>query len=173
MIDIFDIEQNFWDIYPDFKIALSFKELYKSDKSRGKANSSKLMWFVAFTTDNKSKFYKLTLNERYEVIGEDYMGNPNFYEDNKEVLDKLIADYTRLKFSAAEKQLIDWEKKLDERREFINSQPYNFETFENLDKMAANTSKIYDELFKIKDRMSKEDGEGTAKGGQMTSLNDQ
>lgn len=172
MIQIFDIEQNFWDMYPDFKIALSFKDLYKQDKSRGRVNSSKLMWFIAYTTDLNSKFYKLSQEERYAVIGEDYMKDSNFYNNNKKEVDTLTNDYVKLQFSAAEKQLRAWDIKSDERAAFIASIPYNLDTYEDLDKMAVNTSKIYNELKNIKEALVKEDGEGSLKGGATASLND-
>lgn len=172
MIDTFDIEQNFWDIYPDFKIAMSFKDLYKQDKSRGKVNSSKLMWFLVYTTDLNSKFYKLSQEEKYFIIGNDYLGNSNFYEENKKQLDILIQDYIRLSFTPAQKQLRAWDLKSEERASFIASMPYNFETYEDLDKMAVNTSKIYKELETIKDALAKEEGEGNMKGGGVASLND-
>lgn len=172
MIDTFDIEQNFWDLYPDFKIAMSFKTLYKQDKSRGKEKSSKLMWFVVYTTDLNSKFYKLSQDERYEIISTDYMNDSNFYNNNILDINPLIEDYIKLSFSAAQKQLRAWDLKSDERAAFIASMPYNFETYEDLDKMAVNTSKIYKELETIKEALSKEDGEGSMKGGGVASLND-
>lgn len=172
MIQIFDIEQNFWDLYPDFKIALSFKDLYKQDKSRGREKSSKLMWFVAYTTDLNSKFYNLDQESRFETIGEDYMKDIDFYQNNKKELDVLIEDYVKLNFSSAQKQLRAWEIKSDERAKFISTIPYNLENYEDLDKMAINTSKIYNELKNIKELLSKEDGEGSMKGGGVASLND-
>lgn len=172
MIHTFDIEQNFWELYPDFKIALSFKDLYKRDKSRGKINSSKIMWFIVFTRDMNSKFYNLILDEKNAVIGEDYMGDINYYENNKQELDILINDYIKLIYSPSRKHLLDWDIKILERSEFIASQKYSIDNYEDLDKMAANTAKIYDTLKNIKEALSKEEGEGNLKGGGMNSLND-
>lgn len=172
MINTFDIEQNFWDIYPDFKVAMSFKDLYKQDKSRGKVNSSKLMWFLVYTRDFNSKFYNLPQHEKDAIIGDDYMKDSNFYENNKKELDVLIADYYKLQFSPSRKHLIDWDKKILERSEFIATQRYSFETYEDLDKMAINTNKIYDTLKALNEQLNKEEGSGSLKGGAVSSLND-
>lgn len=172
MISHFDTSENFWELYPDFKTALSFKQLYKSDKSRNKEWSSKIMWYVAYTTDMNSKYYKLPENEKHAVIGLDYMDNENYYNDNLERLVPLIEDYIKINFSSAQRQLREWEIKMDERAEFIKKMPYNLENYEDLDKMAANTSKLFDTFKKIKEDISKEEGDGVGKGGAVASLND-
>src|SRR5690606_6317190 len=172
MIQTFDIEQNFWDIYPDFKVALSFKDLYKRDKSRGKVNSSKLMWFVVYTRDLNYKYYRLSQEEKDAIIGADYMKNENFYLDNKEELDVLIEDYLRLMYSPERRHLMDWDKKLLQRSQLIASIPYTLDNYEELDKMAANTPKIYKAISDLKAELDKEEGEGSLKGGAMESLSD-
>lgn len=172
MVQIFDIEQNFWELYPDFKIALSFKDLYKQDKSRGKVNSSKLMWFVAYTRDMNSKFYNLPQEEKDALIGKDYMKDINFYENNKKELDVLIEDYLKLVYSPSRRHLMDWDRKLIERSKLIIDIPYTLENFEELDKMAAATPKIYKAISDLKAELSKEEGDGVGKGGAVASLND-
>lgn len=172
MIQVFDIEESFWDMYPDFKIALSFKDLYKQDKSRGKVNSSKLMWFVAYTRDMNSKFYNLLQEEKDAIIGGDYLKDENFYNNNKSDLDPLINDYVKLMFTPAQRHIADWDKKILERSEFIASQKYTLETYEDLDKMAMNTTKIYATLKDLREQLSREDSEGSLKGGATASLND-
>lgn len=172
MIQTFDIEQNFWDVYPDFKVALSFKDLYKRDKSRGKVNSSKLMWFIAYTRDLNSKYYRLPQEEKDAIIGADYMKNENFYSDNKEELDILIEDYLKLMYSPERRHLMDWDKKLLQRSQLIANIPYTLENYEELDKMAANTPKIYKAISDLKAELDREEGEGSLKGGAMESLSD-
>lgn len=172
MIQIFDIEENFWKLYPDFKVALSFKDLYKRDKSRDKVNSSKLMWFVAYTRDLNSKYYRLPQEEKDAIIGADYMKNENFYSENKEELDILIEDYLRLMYSPERRHLMDWDKKLLQRSQLIASIPYTLDNYEELDKMAANTPKIYKAISDLKAELDKEEGEGNLKGGAMESLSD-
>lgn len=172
MVQIFDIEQSFWDMYPDFKIAMSFKNLYKKDKSRGKVNSSKIMWFIAYTRDMNSKFYNLPQEEKDAIIGEDFLRNKNFYEDNKGELDVLIEDYLKLMYTPSRRHLMDWDRKLIERSNLIGNIPYSLDNYEELDKMAANTPKIYKAIADLKAELDKEEGSGTLKGGAMESLSD-
>ena len=172
MIQVFDVEENFWDIYPDFKVAMSFKDLYKKDKSRGKVNSSKLMWFVVYTRDMNSKFYNLPQEEKDSIIGEDFLKDRDFYQNNKKELDVLIDDYTKLMYTPSRKHLMDWDKKLLERSELIGSIPYSLENYEELDKMASNTPKIYKAISDLKAELDKEEGSGSLKGGAVESLSD-
>ena len=65
-IDI-DVESNFWERYPNLKIAGPFKKLYTSDKSRNKMVSSRKMWCIALIYDRSSQYYQLP----EEDFGED------------------------------------------------------------------------------------------------------
>src|SRR5690606_5933242 len=95
-ISNFNTDENFWELYPEFKIAMSFKDLYKSDKSRGKESSSRIMWFVALCHSPRSRYRNLEINDRYEVIGEDYMDNPNYYKEHQKRIDPIIHDFLKL-----------------------------------------------------------------------------
>lgn len=168
----FNTDENFWTLHPDFKLALSFKSLYKSDKSRNKETSSKLMWYIALAYHITSRYYNLPDEEKSAVIGGDYMDDEQYYDKNKEKLIPLINDFKKISLSPAQRHLMEWDKKLNERSKFISSLEYNLDTFEDLDKMAVNTPKLYDTFKKIKEDLSKEEGEGTGKGGAIASLND-
>src|SRR5690606_25229769 len=172
MTIIFNTDENFWELYPEFKLALSFKDLYKSDKSRNKESSSRVMWYVALTTDPGSRYYNLPIEEKHLVLGLDYMEDEKYYEKHQKKLDQLIEDYKMTILTPAQRHLLEWDKKIDERSKFINNLPYNLETYEDLDKMMAKTQKVYDILKKIKEDLSREEGDGQGKGGQQKSLND-
>lgn len=172
LVLIFDSEQNFWELNPQFKVGLSFKELYKKDKSRNKKDSSALMWFIAYTNDLGSIFYNLPLQERYEIVGEDYMGDSNFYESNKDKLDPLIKDYLLLTTTAIDRQLIEWDRRLDDRTDFLAKTKYDLDNFDKLDKMNANTAAMFKNLDAIKEAQIKEQSGGDTKGGFKESLND-
>lgn len=168
----FDIDSNFWDLYPEFKITMSFKNLYKSDKSRNKESSSRIMWFVALCHSPNSRYRNLEINDRYETIGDDYFNTPNYYEENKKRIDPIIEDYIRTNLTAAQRHLEEWDKKQDERSKFISGVKYSLNTYEDLDKMAINTTKIFDTFRLIKEQLAKEEGEGVGKSGRKASLND-
>lgn len=168
----FDIDSNFWELYPEMKIALSFKTLYKSDKSRNKESSSRIMWFVALCHSPNSRYRGLEINDRYQTVGDDYFNIINYYESNKERLDPIIKDYKETNLTAANRHLEEWDKKQDERSKFISNLKYSLDTYEDLDKMAINTTKIFDTFKAIKEQLAKEEGEGIGKSGRKASLND-
>lgn len=168
----FDVDSNFWEMYPEFKVGFAFKDLYKSDKSRNKESSSKIMWFVALCHSPNSRYRSLEINDRYETIGDDYFNVKDYYKQNKARLDPVIEDYKKTNLTAAQRHLEEWEKKQDERSKFIASVEYSLNTYEDLDKMAVNTTKIYDTFKMIKEQLAKEEGEGIGKSGRKASLND-
>lgn len=173
MINNWNIDINFWELYPDLKIYKSFKKLHKSDKSRGKESSSKIMWFVSLTTSMGSKYYNVPLEERYEIIEEDYMEDKDFRKKYKDKLPELIQDFQKLEDTPVDRHLRQWDASLDDRTNFLSTMKYTLDTYEDLDKMAANTSKVFDTLKKIKDDKAKElAGGGSAKGGGQESLSD-
>lgn len=172
VITDFDTSHSFWETYPDMKLALSFKRFYERDKTKDKNRTSRFMWFIALTRHPNSKYYNLPEDEKYAVIGEDYMGDKRFYQKNKEDLDILIQDFEKLTLSPARRHLMEWNSKIHERSKFLKEIPYTLDTFEDVDKMAFNTAKIYDTLKRINEDLSKEEGSGNVKGGGVASLND-
>ena len=173
LINNFDTDMNFWEVYPDLKLALSFKQLFKSDKSRNKEVSSKKMWFVVLTNALNSRFINIPEKERYDVIGEDFMGDKNYYKSNKDTLDELINDLKRLSETPSQRHLRQWVKTLEDRTTFLESVEYDLSNFKALDEMAANTAKLMDTFKKLQDMILKEEaGVGSVKGGGQESLAD-
>lgn len=175
MVDNFDTDMNFWDLYPEFKITNPFKELYKKDKSRGRRESSTFMWFIALCYSKTSKYNKLAtdgIDGKHYVIGEDYCDNRNYYADHKEELDVCIDAFINLQYTALERHLKTWDDLLDKRTAFLKEQTYDLSTYDDLDKMAVGTKKVYDTIKGIWDELSKEDSSGVGKGGSVASLND-
>ena len=173
LIPIFDSEENFWELNPQFKTALSFKDLYKEDKSKNKKNSSIVMWFIAYTHDMGSLFYNLPEKERFEIIGEDYANDIDYYKNNEKVLIPLVLDYTKLTTTAIDRHLLEWDARLEDRTRFLATTKYDLDNYDKLDKMNANTLGVFKNLEKIKEDIVKdESGTGDTKGGFKESLND-
>lgn len=173
VINNFDTDMNFWEVYPDLKIALSFRDLHKSDKSRGKDVSSKKMWFVVLTNSPNSRYNNVPLEERYQVIGEDFMNDSNYYWMNQSTLDPLIADLFKLTDTPSQRHLRQWINTLEDRTKFLENAKYNLDNYDKLDKMNANTAALMTTLSKLQEMMSKEDGgTGSVKGGGQESLSD-
>lgn len=174
-VDNFNTELNFWDLYPEFKVLNPFKDIYKKDKSKGRRESSTFMWFIALCYSKASKYVKLAcdgIDGKHYVIGLDFCGDTSYYSKNKVDLDICIDAFINIQYSALERHLKTWDDLLDKRTAFLKQQDYDFNTAEELDKMAIGTKKVYDTIKQIWDELSKEDSSGVGKGGSVASLND-
>lgn len=175
---------NFWDQHPDFLATQPFLNLWKEDKSKGKTNSSTSMWFVVFCFDMDSKYYNLEFEERCSILGEDYCGDANYYQHHKDTVDKLQLAYCKLVDSKAKRSLRNWFDKLEERDLFISKTPFSMDfygedgrprkgTADQLDKMMANTKKLWDDYQRIMEDVGKEDSHSEGRGGAMPSASDE
>lgn len=164
LIDIWDIEQNFWQLNPQLKLA--FKEVYDEDKSKGKEISSKLMWAVALFIDPKSKFKDLQVSGREELIIKDY--NKNFSTKKS----KNIIDKWKQFLSPAERQLIQLERILDERSVYIEGLKFDSQSGDEIEKRIKATRGLFEELARLKDMIAEEELDGIVKGGSQESLSE-
>lgn len=122
--------EDFYETYPMFKT--SFKR--KSD----------IMWGIAFMYHPSSIYYNLTYTDRLAAVQGTI--SKNYKED--EDLENDIALFKNITLTKSKRFLQEWEIKLEERSNFIASIPYTAETYELLDKMMGNTSKIWDQYRK-------------------------
>ena len=166
---------NFWEYNPQYKVIM--ESLYSSDKSKNKERSSTIMWAIFFMVHPRSEFYNLP--DKQTILARDFIKEPNFkWEKYKEVIDRV----EEISLSQAEKSLVSWDKTLKKRDEFIHSQEFTLDNYneegrlvkgtaDQLDKMLANTNKLYQEYFKIlKELKNEEDSRG--KGNRPKSLSD-
>lgn len=173
LVNSFDVDENFWEVNTQFKLALGFKKLFKEDRSRGKKDSSRIMWFVSLVYDRGSIFFNVPFDEKVEAISEDYMNDSNYYIKNRELIDEISKEYILLTTTSIDRHLNQWEESLNDRTRFLSTVRYSLENFDDLDKMAANTTKVFETFKKIKEDQVKEaSGSGDIKGGGMESLND-
>ncbi len=163
LIDIWDIEGNFWLCNPQLKLA--FKDIYESDKTKSKDSSSKTMWSVALFTDTKSKFKDLGEAQREELIQKDY--NKDFsIESCKDIIKKW-----RSFLSPAERQLVLWSKFMEEKNEYMEGLNYK-EDGDEIEKRLLSNGKLFDELARLQIAIAEEESEGVVKGGAVESLSE-
>lgn len=168
LLNSFDTDTNIWEVEPQLKIPKVFAEFYNSDKSKGKAHSSKIMWAIALLVDNSdaNKFRNLRESDRVDLIKADFLKDESFkFEDYTSILDMFI----ELHMTKLEKELRQQELKLEERAKFINDTEYNLETGEKLDKFLINTGKLYEQIKALKDQIRSEKDGGNTKGGAVES----
>lgn len=172
----FSPENNFWEYNAQFKVAPPFKQLFNSDKSRNKVNSSNIMWAIALCYHPKSDLYYL--NDKEERVFDMVKDKSFKLEDYKE----HVNNFKDMCLTQAEKSLSTWESRMKERDDFIASIQYTLDAYDDfgklkkgsasqLDTMAANTYKLYQDYFKIKKELLDEE-QVKGKGGKNKSLSD-
>lgn len=178
-------DENFWELHPIMKTLGSFKKLYKSDKSRAKHNSSTLMWAIALAVDpNKANPYRnINMEEKKQIIKEDFLKDKDFNWNHSSILE-YVADYENYCLTIAEKELIKFEEKLNQRGKFLEEATYTFDdygadgkvikgTADQLDRMMVNTGKLYDHLNKIKESIAEQEAKGSLRGGEVESASEE
>lgn len=169
IVNNFNTNNNFWDSNPQLKIAEDFAVLYKSDKSKGKEDSSKIMWAIALVYDPKSKYYNLPIKSRKQIIARDYLGDESFNFDEYQ---QQVSFYTSLTISPARRHLVEWNNKLDEKTEFLVKTRYTGDTWKMIEEMLINNTKLYSELARISESLEKEGEEGVTRGGSSESASE-
>ena len=168
MSDIVDATLSFWEVYPAFKSIKPFKEFYEGNEA---VESSMLMWFIAYCYKLGSPFYGMEEGRKLEMVGESLLGDKKYYKKNKEELDHLIEPYCEVVDSAWDRELRVWDKKMDEKTVFINSLPYDADTWEMIDKMLGANVKLHQDLERIQKAREIEKS-GVKKGGGLPSESD-
>jgi len=179
----FDTDINFWDTNPQLKVIDPFKELHDGDKSRNRGYSSRLMWTIALVWDRSSKYYNLPENGidgKINLVFTDHFGDASYYDKNTDKVNILKNFYLRLSETVALRELRTIEEKLIERGEFLKNTKYDIGketergyvlgTVDILDKMFANTKKLWD-LYEqaLKQVLQEQDAGRTAGGGEMSA----
>lgn len=166
------IKTNFWEAYPELTIPKAFNNLYSSDKSKDKAPSSKLMWAIALCVHPKSTFRVLSATQRIRTINEDYLKDPNFNWETPE-MKTLVSAFKEFCMTKAQRFLVEWESKLDERQAFIANTEFTLATADDLDKMLSRTDKIWDQYRACLKDVEEEDAKGSVRGGATESATEQ
>ena len=158
ILERFDTEANFWKLHPQLQIPQEFAAIYKEDKSKTKSKSSQIMWAIALLVDPDSKFANISFPTRKDIISKDFLKDAiNFYESS------LI--------TPAKRQLLVWNKKMDEKTRYLDVLTYeeNADTIEGLLKTNVKLFEDYERLLKLVD---KETNEGSTKGGGEESASE-
>lgn len=168
----FSVDANFWDLNPLMRVPKLFAEFYNNDTSKKKEESSRIMWAIAMyidTSDN-NPYRNLRDTDRKIIIAEDYLKDAEFVWDN---YSEIIKFYQELNSTKLQKDLFLLESKLEERSQFILDTKYTLEDGDKLDKIIANTQKIYDLIKTLKDNIEKGENESATRGGRTESASEQ
>ena len=191
IVEEFQPSISFWEVCPQLIAAGPTKKLYEEDKSKKKEESSKLMWFIALSTDINSKYYNIpTIGEdnKYELLGADILGDKKYYTKFKAKCDELIEFYCKLQDTPAQRALREWDDKMVERAKFIKETSFTMDssefddetgkwrtikgTADTLDKMMGATEKLYKDYDRIQKTLSISEIDTENLGGGEASLSD-
>lgn len=175
MITQFNTDENFWKLYPDFKVMEPFVTLYTEDKSKEKLISSTIMWGIALAESHESSWYNL--NDKYQRIKEDFIKSKDL---DWSIYESHIQQFKETQLSQAEKSLTAWNELMSKRDRYLKNQEYYFDeykmdpntgdtmysktgapilvkgTAEQLDKAYSTTPKMYSDYDKIKKMLAEE-----------------
>lgn len=129
------------DPYKDEELKLIFKEEYDSNVP------SAIIQAIAKLFHPKSELYSLPLTEKIQIV------NKDFLTSEKLDLDKYgstIDKFKKFILTKAERSLVNWEQKLEERDAFMAGILYNEDSFEMLDKMMMQTAKMWDQYAAVR-----------------------
>lgn len=157
-------KNNFWEYFPQFTAAEPFSKLWRSDKSPEKRISSTKMWAIALAFDPTSEIFNLP--GKLDKIKDSFRKNEKV-DVSWDELEEIKQEFIESRLQQTKRSLIAWNERMWERDEFLKQQKYSLDYYsdegklmrgnaEQLDRMAANTSKLYDEFFKIEKALSEE-----------------
>lgn len=171
VVSNFDLDVSFWEVNPIFKVVGEFASFYRRDTSRGKGTTSKIMWAIALledtSDDNKLKTYPEI--DRKKIIAEEYIRDEKFDWDKHQ---KLIDAYVSSQMSKNKRSLRGLRLKMEERESFIMNTPYTIENANDLDRIMANTDKLFSLITKLEQQIEKEENAGSGglvRGGRVES----
>lgn len=127
---------------------------------------SEVMWALYLIFHPSSEYYEMPLKSRISLVTTDIIGKEYDVTPHTPTIEKI----QQLSLTKTQYALFNWEKKLEERDQFIASQPYDFSTYEALDKMMAQTSKLWDQYFSLVKQLEKD--QGKTRGDVEESLSD-
>ena len=154
----------YWDIDNQLSTIGVFKELYEGDKSKKKVDSSLTMWAVAFFAHPDSRLYNLSTSDRKEIIETDVVKR----EMNWIKLSIYIDAFRKLNLTQLKRSLEKWKDKLEERDDYLTSLPYKtleLKEATDLDKLIANTPKLFQNYMDIQEMVNQEDAKTVNKAG--------
>ena len=162
---------SFWDTHPELMMLESFNALHYKDSSKNKQDSSRKMWAIYYAHNPESKFFNMP--NKLLVLARDFLKDPAFNWDS--VRDQVFT-YKELVLTPAERGLVNWTEIMNVRDESLKNMykdailERNLKELVELDKMLANTAKLFQDYKKIKQEYDED--KTTRKGKSIASLSD-
>lgn len=150
--EVFDVDKNYWEVFPEMRQHPLFSKYYKEDKPKAKTKSSKIMWALHLVCHPKSMMYH----------------DPNKLDNVKGLLPKTwdwelkstsvdLEEYKNAMLTEAQRALVDWDDMIRKRSAYLKQQDYNLDTGNDLDKLHKNTYSIYKDYQKVCEELQTEE----------------
>lgn len=172
MIEKWNSSNNFWEVFPHFRIIDLFDKFYKKEKN--KTFSSNVMWAIAFCVKRDSPMYNLP--NKWELAAKDIVKKDINWDD----YDDIVSMFKQSVLTQAERSLLAWEELMFKRDKYLKTQDYYFDkyatndngdnvltrtgqfvtikgTAEQLDKAFSTTPKMYSDFQKIKKEIEEDE----------------
>jgi hypothetical protein len=140
MVDPNKYLHNIWTLYPQYR--LIFSDIYDSDDSENKEESSSVIWGIILLEHPDSDFQFYSYEDRKVAISKNVLK----VDWDPELIDRVLHTF----FDAEGRSLALWNRKIEERDRFMLSEPYTIENAEDLDKLLKNTKVIKEGYAKAK-----------------------
>lgn len=167
----YDINDNFWDSYPELKNISPFKKFRLKDKKANRSLSSRLMWAFAAYVDmsEKNPLSRLPNDEKIVIIEDDFIS----VKFDIELYAEQIIMFRKLLLSREHSALSNLIQKLDERTELIQKTKYSIENADKLDKLISNTKGLLQAIKEMEASIASGVSDGVVKGGRIESISEQ
>jgi hypothetical protein len=162
-------EFSFWDLNRELLLITEFNKLHSQDTTKNKEKSSKLMWAIYFAYNPESKFFNIP--DKLTILAKDLLKDPKFNWDSCK---DVVSLYKSSVLTDAERALVTWGEIITMRDESLKAlykaaiEQSDTDELVKLDKMLANTPKLFEDYKKIKKDYEEE--KVTKKGKHNKSL---
>tara|TARA_R110002020_G_scaffold206203_1_gene411339 strand:- start:229 stop:705 length:477 start_codon:yes stop_codon:yes gene_type:complete len=152
------------------------------DKSKGKKNSSRIMWAIALCLDThqENAWRNMPMAEKKPLLAVDILEDKDFDWDS---IGHFMDEYLNRVMTIPQKELLNYQNKMKDRQKFIDGTSYTLDTYadgktqkgtaDQLDKMMVNTVKIYQQYEELKTKFEKAEEKGRLRGDRQESLGEQ
>jgi uncharacterized protein with NAD-binding domain and iron-sulfur cluster len=150
--EIFDVDRNYWETFPEMKVHPVFSTEYKKDKTKKKLNSSNMMWALHLVSHPKSMMYydPHKLDNVKRLLPKEWN-----WENSSSVT--LLETYKQAMLTEAQRALLDWDDMIRKRSTYLKTQDYDLENGSDLDKLHKNTYSIYKDYQKVCEELTNEE----------------
>lgn len=144
-----DPGNNFFDQNPEVKYIPEFQKLIKDE---GKERASEVLWALYLTTDPKSDWATMSIDERRQLADETYLSEPIDWEKYK----YLVNIYESLILTRAEYIFNVWERKAEQMTSYLDQLEFGTDDDKTILTLFKQADEIWDKLEKVRESFNKE-----------------